>query len=124
MYNNIRIIMIRNIILFIPVWFIIHQWDRAILTPNYPGSLHFPTLPGLRVGAGSSSCHQTCVFHLSAHFFTISLKPLRSSKEQDRAGVLHHVCGMFCSQTTLTCDVSFEVPPFLSLFFAACEFGT
>ena len=33
----------------------------------------------------SSSCHQTCVFHLSTHFFAISLKLLRSSNEQGSA---------------------------------------
>ena len=32
--------------------------------------------------SSSSSCHQTCVFHLSTHFFAISLKLLRSSNEQ------------------------------------------
>ena len=37
----------------------------------------------------SPSCHQTCVFHLSTHFFAISLKLLRPYNEQGRA--LHHV---------------------------------
>ena len=38
-----------------------------------------------------------------------------------KKGALHHVRCIFCCQTTLTRDVSFEVSPLLSLFFAACE---
>ena len=37
----------------------------------------------------SSSCHQTCVFHLSTHFFAVSLKLLMSSNEQGRARRVH-----------------------------------
>ena len=39
----------------------------------------------------SSSCHQTCVFHLSTHFFASSLKQLRSSNEQGRARRVHYI---------------------------------
>ena len=44
----------------------------------------------------SSSCHQTCVFHLSTHFFAISLKLLRSSSEHGRARRVHFImCVVF-----------------------------
>ena len=44
----------------------------------------------------SSSCHQTCVFHLYTHFFAISLKLLRSSNEQGRASKVHCImCAIF-----------------------------
>ena len=44
----------------------------------------------------SSSCHQTCVFHFSRHFFAISLKPLRSSNEQGRSRRVHLImCSVF-----------------------------
>ena len=44
----------------------------------------------------SSSCHQTCVFHLSSHFFAISLKLLRSSNEQGSARRVHCImCAVF-----------------------------
>ena len=39
--------------------------------------------------SSSSSCHQTCVFHLSTHFFAISLKLLRLSNEQGLARRVH-----------------------------------
>ena len=41
------------------------------------------------LNSSSSSCHQTCVFHFSRHFFAISLKPLRSSNEQGRSRRVH-----------------------------------
>ena len=37
----------------------------------------------------SSSCHQTSVFHLSTHFFVVSLNLLRSSNEQGCARRVH-----------------------------------
>ena len=44
----------------------------------------------------SLSCHQTCVFHLSTHFFAISLKLLRSSNEQGSARRVHCImCEVF-----------------------------
>ena len=44
----------------------------------------------------SSSCHQTCVFHLSTHLFAISLKLLRSSNEQGHAIWVHCImCAVF-----------------------------
>ena len=44
----------------------------------------------------SSSCHQSCAFHLSAHFFAISLKLLRSSNEQGSARRVHcFMCAVF-----------------------------
>ena len=47
-------------------------------------------------GASSSSCYQTCVFHLSTHFFTISLKLLRSSNEQGSSRRVHCImCAVF-----------------------------
>ena len=44
----------------------------------------------------SSSCHQTSVFHLSTHFFAVSLKFLRSSNEQRCARRVHCImCAVF-----------------------------
>ena len=44
----------------------------------------------------SSSCHQTSVFHLSTHFFTVSLNLLRSSNQQGCARRVHCImCAMF-----------------------------
>ena len=44
----------------------------------------------------SSSCHQTSVFHLSTHFFAVSLNLLRSSYEQGRAGRVNCImCAVF-----------------------------
>ena len=39
--------------------------------------------------ASSSSCHQTSVFHVSTHFFAVSLNLLRSSNEQGCARRVH-----------------------------------
>ena len=39
--------------------------------------------------SSSSSCHQTSVFHLSMHFFAVSLNLLRSSNEQGCARRVH-----------------------------------
>ena len=44
----------------------------------------------------SSSCHQTSVFHLSTHFFAVSLNLLRSSNEQGCARRVHCImCAVF-----------------------------
>ena len=44
----------------------------------------------------SSSCHQTSVFHLSMHFFAVSLNLLRSSNEQGCARRVHCImCAVF-----------------------------
>ena len=66
---------------------------------------------------------QTSVFHLSTHFFAVSLNLLRSSNEQGcaRRVQLHHLCSVLCCQIALTSRISFVVPPFLSLFLATCE---
>ena len=46
--------------------------------------------------SSSSSCHQTCVLHLSTHFFDISLKLFRSSNEQGSAIRVHCImCAVF-----------------------------
>ena len=46
--------------------------------------------------SSSSSCHQTCVFHLSTQFFAISLKLFRSSNEQGSARRVHCImCEVF-----------------------------
>ena len=46
--------------------------------------------------SSSSSCHQTCVLHLSTHLFAISLKLLRSSNEQGSARRVHCImCAVF-----------------------------
>ena len=43
-----------------------------------------------------SSCHQTSVFHLSTHFFAVSLNLLRSSNEQGCARRVHCImCAVF-----------------------------
>ena len=44
----------------------------------------------------SSSCHQTSVFHLSTHFFAVSLNLLRSSNEQGCSRRVHCImCAVF-----------------------------
>ena len=44
----------------------------------------------------SSSCHQTNVFHLSTHFFAVSLNLLRSFNEQGCAKRVHCImCAVF-----------------------------
>ena len=44
----------------------------------------------------SSSCHQTSVFHLSTHFFAVSLNLLRSSNEQGCSRRVHYImCAVF-----------------------------
>ena len=44
----------------------------------------------------SSSCHQTRVFHLSTHFFAVSLNLVRPSNEHDCAIRVHCIiCEMF-----------------------------
>ena len=44
----------------------------------------------------SSSCHQTSVFHISTHFFAVSLNLLRSSNEQGCARRVHCImCAVF-----------------------------
>ena len=44
----------------------------------------------------SSSCHQTSVFHLSTHFFAVSLNLLRSSNEQGCTRRVHCImCAVF-----------------------------
>ena len=49
-----------------------------------------------RVRAASSSCHQTSVFHLSTHFFAVSLNLLKSSNEQCCARRVHCImCAVF-----------------------------
>ena len=46
--------------------------------------------------SSSSSCHQTSVFHLSTHFFAVSLNLLRSSNEQGCASRVHCImCAVF-----------------------------
>ena len=46
--------------------------------------------------ASSSSCHQTSVFHLSTHFFAVSLNLLRSSNEQGCSRRVHCImCAVF-----------------------------
>ena len=48
------------------------------------------------VYASSSSCDQTSVFHLSTHFFAVSLNWLRSSNEQGYARRVHCImCAVF-----------------------------
>ena len=42
-------------------------------------------------GSSSSSCHQTSVFHLSMHFFAVSLNLLRSFNEQGCARRVHYI---------------------------------
>ena len=49
-----------------------------------------------RSDTSSSSCHQTSVFHLSTHFFAVSLNLLRSSNEQGCARRVHCImCAVF-----------------------------
>ena len=44
----------------------------------------------------SSSCHQTSVFHLSTHFFAVSLNLLKSSNEQGCSRRVHCImCAVF-----------------------------
>ena len=46
--------------------------------------------------SSSSSCHQTSVFHLSTHFFAVSLNLLRSSNEQGCSRRVHCImCAVF-----------------------------
>ena len=46
--------------------------------------------------SSSSSCHQTSVFHLSTHFFAVSLNFLRSSNEQGCVRRVHCImCAVF-----------------------------
>ena len=46
--------------------------------------------------SSSSSCHQTSVFHLSMHFFAVSLNLLRSSNEQGCSRRVHCImCAVF-----------------------------
>ena len=46
--------------------------------------------------SSSSSCHQTSVFHLSTHFFAVSLNLLRSSNEQGCTRRVHCImCAVF-----------------------------
>ena len=48
------------------------------------------------IPSSSSSCHQTSVFHLSTHFFAVSLNLLRSSNEQDCTRRVHCImCAVF-----------------------------
>ena len=71
--------------------------------------------------SSSSSCHQTCVFHLSTHFFAISLKLLRSSNAQGRARMVHCImCAVFSvvrphSHVTYLCSL-LHVNPLRSRF--------
>ena len=46
--------------------------------------------------SSSSSCHQASVFHLSTHFFAVSLNLLRSSNEQGWSRMVHcFMCAVF-----------------------------
>ena len=64
----------------------------------------------------SSSCRQTSVFHLSTHFFTVSLNLLRSSNEQGCARRVYCImCAVFYVARPHSQVVS------LSLFLATCE---
>ena len=66
----------------------------------------------------SSSCHQTCVFHLSTHFFAISLKLLRSSNEQGCARMVYCItCGVF----SVARPLSHVVSPSKSPHFCLCS---
>ena len=53
-------------------------------TPPQPKHRHMYNTP-----PSSSSCHQTSGFHLSTHFFAVSLNLLRSSNEQGCARRVH-----------------------------------
>ena len=61
--------------------------------------------PSLYHLSSSSLYHQTCVFHLSRHFFAILLKRLRSSNEQGRARRVHCIMCVF-SVAILHSDVA------------------
>ena len=50
----------------------------------------------IMIQSSSSSCHQTSVFHLSTHFFAVSLNLLRSYNEQGCARMVHCIkCAVF-----------------------------
>ena len=60
------------------------SWKRAAIILIY------------KPGGSSSSCHQTSVFHLSTHFFAVSLNLLRSFNEQGCARRVHCImCAVF-----------------------------
>ena len=60
------------------------------------GSSQCCVLHGLQFVNSSSSCHQTSVFHMSTHFFAVSLNLLRSSNEQGCARRVHCImCAVF-----------------------------
>ena len=52
--------------------------------------------------SSSSSCHQTSVFHLSMHFFAVSLSLLRSSKEQGCERRVHCIMTMTMNDNEIT----------------------
>ena len=66
----------------------------------------------------SSSCHQTCVFHLSTHFFAISLKLLRSSNEQ---GSVRRVHCIMCVVFTVSRPHSHVASPLKYPHFCLCS---
>ena len=56
----------------------------------------FPDSVRRSAPSSSSSCHQTSVFHLSTHFFAVSLNLLRSSNEQGCSRRVHCImCAVF-----------------------------
>ena len=55
-----------------------HWWNENVII-SVAGDLDGIIIL-LLLYSSSSSCHQTCVFHVSTHFFAISLKLLRSGQ--------------------------------------------
>ena len=87
--------------------------SRTNTHPYSPPS--FLTYLGMN-GSSSSSCHQACGFHLSTHFFAITLKLLRSCNKQGRAGWVHFItCAVFSVSKPHSHVVSLSKYPYLCL---------
>ena len=72
--------------------------------------------------SSSSSCHQTKCFHMSTHYFALSLNLMRSSKGQGCASLEHcimHVAPGFFFFSTGAHSVSSVVLPLFRLDFTA-----